>query len=134
MEKRMKPVAGNAGDSTVVLVLGLFAAVVTLVGLSDLHVPVLTNLRVDIILLVVVGMAMCAQGGIGFVAATKQWSHPLSIAGYLLGGLILLVTGAVLAGIKIAFVRDERQALIAIAVMAGLKVLVSAAHSLLPRG
>jgi hypothetical protein len=133
MEKRMKPVAANAGDSTVVLLLGLLAALITLVGLSDLHVPVLANLRVDIILLVVVGMAMCAQGGIGRVAATKQWWHPLSIAGYALGGMILLVTVIALAGIQIPFVRNERQALIAIGVMAGLKVLVSAAHSRLPR-
>ena len=43
------------------------------------------------ILLVLIGMAICAQGGIGRVAALGVWSHPLSILGYLLGGLILLI-------------------------------------------
>jgi SAM-dependent methyltransferase len=46
----------------------------------------------DIILLVIIGMTICTQGGIGRVAATGQWTHPLSIIGYILGGLILLIT------------------------------------------
>jgi hypothetical protein len=61
-----------------------------------------------------------------------QWWHPLSIMAYVLGGMILLVTTVALAGIQMLFAQDERQALIAIAVMAGLKIVVSVAHSLLP--
>lgn len=128
----MNPIAAGACASPAVLVLGLAAAAVTLVGLSDLQVPLLRSLRTDIILLAVLGMAMCAQGGIGRVAAMDQWWHPLSIMAYVLGGMILLVTTVALAGIQMLFARDERQALIAIAVMAGLKIVVSVAHSLLP--
>ena len=32
------------------------------------------------------------------VAATGQWTHPLSLIGYILGGLILLLTLAVFVG------------------------------------
>ena len=49
-------------------------------------VPLLSNVRLDIVLLVVIGMTICSQGGIGRVAAIGQWSHPLSILGYVLGG------------------------------------------------
>jgi hypothetical protein len=133
MEKSAKAVVLPTVMSPGILVLGLLAAVVVIVGVTGKQVPILSNQRVDIVLLVVMGMAMCAQGGIGRVAATGQWWHALSIVGYVLGGLILLVAVAALAGVQLSLFQGERQALIAIAVLAGLKVLVSAAHSILVR-
>lgn len=118
----MKPI------TPAILGLALLAAVVVFIGATGKKVPVLSNVRVDIILLVVIGMTMCTQGGIGRVAATGQWSHPLSIVGYLLGGAILLITLAVFAGWKLPFIQNDQQALIVIAVLAGLKVLNAVTH------
>ena len=70
-----------------------------------------------------IGMAICTQGGIGRIAATGQWSHPLSIIGYILGGLILLITLAVFVGWKLPYIQNDQQALLAIAILAGLKVV-----------
>jgi hypothetical protein len=67
------------------------------------------------------------------VAATGQWSHPLSILGYVLGGLILLITLAVFVGWKMPFIQNDQQALIAIAVLASLKVLNAITHYMLAR-
>lgn len=79
-------------------------------------------------------MTMCTQGGIGRVAAAGQWAHPLSILGYLLGGLILLITLFVFTGWKLPFIANDGQALLAIAILAGLKVVNAVTHYLLSKG
>lgn len=114
-----------------IVVLALLAAAVVYIGASGSHLPFLGSLNTDIVLLVLLGMAICALGGIGRVAAARQWSHPLSILGYVLGGLILLIAAAALIGWKLPLIQDSRQALIAIALLIGLKMLNSVAHSLL---
>src|SRR5512132_2198098 len=118
----MKTIAQPAVITPSILLLALLAAVVVFIGATGKRVPLLSNIRMDIILLVIIGMTMCTQGGIGRVAATGQWSHPLSIIGYLLGGLILLITLAVFVGSKLPYIQTDQQALIAIAILTGLKV------------
>ena len=124
----MKPLSQPAVITPGILLLALLAAVVVFIGTTGKKVPLLSNVRIDIILLVIIGMAMCTQGGIGRVAATGQWLHPLSIVGYILGGLILLITLAVFVGWKLPYIRTDQQALIAIAILAGLKVVDAVTH------
>jgi hypothetical protein len=133
-EKRkfaMKTISQPAVLTPSILLLALLAAVVVFIGATGKRVPLLSSVRVDIILLVIIGMTMCTQGGIGRVAATGQWSHPLSIIGYILGGLILLITLAVFVGWKLPYIQTDPQALIAIAVLIGLKVVNAVTHYLL---
>lgn len=108
--------------------LALLAAAVVFIGVSGKKVPLLANIRLDIILLVIIGMTMCTQGGIGRVAATGEWSHPLAIMGYILGGLILLITLAVFVGWKLPYIHTDQQALLAIAILISLKVANAATH------
>lgn len=68
------------------------------------------------------------------MAATGQWTHPLSIIGYVLGGLILLVTLTVFVGWKLPYIQNDQQALIAIAILASLKVVNAVSHYLLAWG
>ena len=103
----MKTITQPAVITPAIIGLILLAAVVTFIGVTGKKVPLLSNIRVDIILLVVIGMAICTQGGIGRVAATGQWTHPLSIIGYLLGGLILLIALAVFVGWKLPFIASD---------------------------
>jgi hypothetical protein len=116
-----------------IIILAVLAAVVVFIGVTGKKVPLLSNVRVDIILLVVIGMTICQQGGIGRIAASGQWSHPFSIIGYILGGLILLITLAVFVGWKLPYIQNDQQALLAIAILAGLKVVNAVAHYLLTR-
>ena len=95
--------------------------------------PLLSNVRLVIILLVIIGMAICQQGGIGRIATTGQWSHPLAIIGHLLGGLILFIILAVFVGWKLPFIANDQQALLTIDVLAGLKAINALIHSLLVR-
>ena len=130
----MKTISRPAVITPAIIVLALLAAAVVFIGVAEREVPLLSNIRVDIILLVIIGMTICTQGGIGRVAATSQWSHPLSIIGYILGGLILLITLAVFAGWKLPYIQNDQQALLAIAILAGLKVVNAVTHYLLARG
>jgi hypothetical protein len=129
----VKPISQPAVITPSILFLALLAAAVVFIGATGKRVPLLSNLRLDIILLVIIGMAMCTQGGIGRIAATGQWAHPLSIVGYILGGLILLITLAVFVGWKLPYIQTDGQALIAIAVLMGLKVVNAVTHYLLSR-
>ncbi len=130
----MKAISQPTVITPSIILLALLAAVVVFIGATSKRVPLLSNIRVDIVLLVIIGMTMCTQGGIGRVAATGQWTHPFSILGYLLGGLILLITLAVFVGWKLPYIQNDQQALIAIAILAGLKVMNAVTHYLLVRG
>jgi hypothetical protein len=129
----MKTIAQPAVITPTIIGLALLFAAVTFIGVTGKKVPLLSNVRVDIILLVVIGMTICTQGGIGRIAATGQWTHPLSIIGYILGGSILLITLAVFVGWKLPFIANDQQALLAIAILAGLKVVNAVTHYLLAR-
>ena len=129
----MKAITQPAVITPSVLVLALLAAAVVFIGATGKKVPILSNIRVDIILLVILGLMICTQAGIGRIAATGEWSHPLSIVGYVLGGTILLVALSVFVGWKLPFIQNDQQALIAIAVLVGLKILNAMTHYLLSR-
>jgi hypothetical protein len=129
----MKTMTQPAVITPSVLVLALLAAVVVFIGATGKKVPVLSNVRLDIILLVLLGMGICTQAGIGRIAATGEWSHPLSIVGYLLGATILIVATSVFVGWKLPFIQNDQQALIAIAILAGLKIVNAVTHYLLSR-
>ena len=129
----MKTISQPAVITPSIIGLALLAAVIVFVGVTGKKVPLLSNIRVDIILLVIIGMTMCTQGGIGRVAATGEWSHPLAIVGYILGGLILLITLAVFVGWKLPYLQTDQQALLAIAILICLKVVNAVTHYLLAR-
>jgi hypothetical protein len=129
----MKTITQPAVITPAIIGLAILFAAITFIGVTGKRVPLLSNVRADIILLVIIGMTICSQGGIGRVAATGEWTHPLSILGYLLGGLILLVTLAVFVGWKLPFIASDQQALLAIAILASLKVVNAVTHYLLAR-
>ena len=129
----MKTITQPAVITPSILVLAVLAAAVVFIGATGRKVPILSNVRVDIILLVLLGMSICTQAGIGRIAATGEWSHPLAIVGYILGGMILLITLSVFVGWKLPFIQNDQQALIAIAILAGLKIVNAVTHYLLSR-
>lgn len=129
----MKTIAQPAVITPTFIRLALLAAAIIFIGVTGKKVPLLSNIRVDIILFVIIGMTICTQGGIGRIAVTGQWTHPLSIIGYILGGLILLITLSVFVGWKLPFIANDQQALLAIAIFASLKVVNAVTHYLLSR-
>lgn len=129
----MKTISQPAVITPGIIFLAVLGAAVVFIGVTGKKAPVLSNVRVDVILLVLIGMSICTQAGIGRIAATGQWSHPQAIIGYVLGGLILLITLAVFVGWKLPFIQNDQQALIAIALLASLKIVNAVTHYLLAR-
>ena len=129
----MKTMTQPAVITPTIIGLILLAAAVVFIGATGKKVPLLSNVRVDIVLLVLLGLSICTQAGIGRIAATGQWSHPLAIVGYVLGGIILIIAASVFVGLKLPFIQNDQQALIAIAILAGLKIVNAVTHYLLSR-
>ena len=129
----MKTISQPAVITPGIIFLAVLCAAVVFIGVTGKKLPVLSNVRVDIILLVLIGMSICTQAGIGRIAATGQWAHPQAVIGYVLGGLILLITLAVFVGWKLPFIQNDQQALIAIALLASLKIVNAVTHYLLAR-
>jgi hypothetical protein len=127
----MKTVTQSSPLSPTVLLLVLLAAVVVFVAVTGKKAPLLTSVRADMVILLVLGMAICAQGGIGRVAATNAWGHPLSIVGYVLGVAILFVAAAVIFHFKVPFIQNDQAGLLIVAGLMVAKIANSVVHSLL---
>lgn len=78
--------------------LGIVAALVVAALLANVRLPLLESDRATFIALVVVGMAMCALGGIGRAQSTLGWTKPVTLAGIIIGSLALVLVAAVLSG------------------------------------
>ena len=97
----MKTMSQTSALNPSVLILAALAAVIVFVTLQGSALPVFSNLKVNLAILLVLGMAICAQGGIGRVAAAGQWAHPLSILAYFIGAAILILAAAVFFNVKL---------------------------------
>jgi hypothetical protein len=129
----MKTMSETSALNPSVLILTALAAAVVFIALRGSSLPLLSNLKVNLAILLVLGMAICAQGGIGRVAAAGQWAHPLAILAYLLGAAILVLAAAVFFDIKLPLVTSQQQAFVIVVMLMGAKVVDSVSHSLLNR-
>lgn len=115
------------------ILLALLVAAVVFVSVTGKKVPVLQNTRSAMLVVLVLGMAMCTSG-IGRVAAAQQWTHPLAILGYLLGAAILLVGLATIFGWQLPFIQSDTQAMLVVAVLIAIKVVNTLVHSFFTSG
>ncbi len=121
----------TSGVNPVVALLGLVAVALTVMVLTGRKVPVLTTDRMALIGLVVIGMAICALAGIGPMSATRAWTHPLSITGYLLGAIIIILGVAAVFGKQIPPLTSYHQAFIVVVGISVLKIILTTIHRLL---
>jgi len=129
----MKTMSLSTVINPAILILAALIVVVTFLALRGQNLPLLSNLKVSVAIVLILGFAMCAQGGLGYVGAVGQWTHPLAILGAILGGAILVVAGAALFGFKLLLIAGPSQALIAMVALIGVKVVNSLAHYLVAR-
>jgi hypothetical protein len=118
------------GSTMTTVVLGVLVALLVLATLTGRKIPFIPNERAALIVLVVLGMAMCTRG-IGRVAALGEWAHPLSILGILIGVLILVIAAALLTGKPLPLIDTPRHAILVIALLSASKLGLSALHRFL---
>lgn len=125
----------SATNSMVLIVLGLIAVSLVVVELSGsiASIPLISTDRAALIALLVVGMAMCAVGGIGPAVASQGWNSPYTLTGAALGIVALLVAGTALLGIRLPLIPDDRTAFLVLAGIGLLKVIFNLVYSLLAR-
>jgi hypothetical protein len=120
----------TGGTNLAVIVLGILAALLVMAVLTGRKLPLLTSDRSALLALVIIGMLMCAPGGIGRVSASGAWLHPLSMIGYLLGAAIVVIGFAALFGKNIPPLTSYHQSFTAVAVIAAIKVVLTTIHRL----
>jgi hypothetical protein len=112
------------------LLLGIAIVVIIYVVLTGRQLPLISTPGDGLIAVLVLGMIMCAPG-IGKVSTTGHWFTPFGILGTLLGVAILLVFIGSVAGWRLPFVAGEKQSLLAMGVLIGVKFLIGTAAHLL---
>lgn len=110
--------------------LAILAALLVFGVLTSRKIPMISGDRAALLVLFVIGFAMCGLG-ISRISASGQWVHPLTIISYLLGALAMLFAGAGYFGFRFLFVHDPRGSMIAISVLMAAKLVLSIAHSLI---
>ncbi len=113
-----------------VIVAGIIIAAISILANSNQRLSFLSNLRVDMIVIILLGMIMCTTG-IGRVAAMNSWTQPLSILGMVLGAAILLIGASVIFSFKLPYIQNDFSALVVVAILIGSKVVLSVIHTLL---
>lgn len=127
----MKANSISIGGSTyAVIVLGTLAALLIFAMLTGRKVPLLSSDRGALLALVAIGMVICAQAGIGRVAASGEWLHPFSVLGYILGAAIVVIGIAALFGKNIPPLTSFYQSFTAVAVIATVKLVLTTIHRL----
>ena len=127
MNANVTPISGSSLFS---LILGIVAALIVVISATGLRVPFLSNERVALVSLVIVGMAMCTRG-IGRVAAAGAWASPLSLAAIGLGALILIIGTVAFLGKPLPLMANMRQAIVGIGLLGLVKLGLSLVHRLL---
>jgi hypothetical protein len=112
----------SPANGIITLVLGLLAAGLVFMVLTGRDVPIVGNGAGALLTLGIIGIAMCTLGGIGSVQSTLGWTHPLTIAGSILGVLALLIVALPLFGVRLPLIADTRSAVLTLAVIMLVKV------------
>lgn len=124
----MKTISEPSVISPTILVLAVLAGAVLFIALKGIKFPLLSNPKVALGVLIILGMTICSQGGIGRIAAVGNWTHPQAILGYILGAAILLVATSVFFNFQLPFVTSHQQAFVILAILLGAKVINAFAH------
>jgi hypothetical protein len=108
-----------------IVVLGLAAAALVFFTLTGRSVPLISDDRGALLALGLVGLVMCTLGGVGTVQSQLGWTHPITIAGAILGVAAMLIVILPLINVKLPVLATDRSAFIALAVVMLIKVGLS---------
>jgi hypothetical protein len=118
----MNKVTVFAGNTSVLIGLGLLSAIVLAASLGRFKLPLIGSERSAFFALAVIGMIMCT---LGMQFERYGWSHPASIAGIVLGSLALIIVAAVLFRLRLPLITDDRAATIALAAIMTTKAVIA---------
>ncbi len=121
-------ISTTSGVNPSVIALGFLAGLLVFMVLTGRKVPLLNSDRAALLVLVVIGMAICSQTGVGRVSASGEWLHPFSIVGYILGATIIVIGIAALFGKQIPPLTSYHQSFTSVVVIAAVKLVLTTIH------
>jgi len=104
--------------------LGGLTFLLALVTLAGVRLPILVNDRTAFYALAAAGFLACSLG-MAKIAMEQGWTNPITWTGIILGVLALLLVTAVYFGFSVPFLTSDRDALIALTAIVGVKVALA---------
>ena len=111
-------------------VVGLGAGLFALAVLAGVKLPFITSDRAALVGLLLIGFAFC---GLGMEIDKFGWLNPLTLAGCVVGALMLGLFIATFAGLRLPFIPTDRAVFLALTLMGLLKVGFSVVRALVFR-
>lgn len=101
--------------------LGFLTFGLALLTLAGVKLPILVDERTAFYALAAAGFLACSLG-MAKISMQQGWTHPITLAGMMLGTLALLLVAAVYFGFSLPFIASDRATLIALTAIIGVKV------------
>ena len=98
MRAMMQTPATSSGSPLFANVIGLAIAALVVAALTSTPVPLLGSERAIFVAVVLLGMTMCALGGVGRAPMRYGWMHPVTLFGSAIGTVMLLLVAGVVFG------------------------------------
>ena len=119
----MQTTAVSLGGNIIGLgMLGIVEAVIALVVLTNAPLPIIGNNRITLIAFILIGFAMCS---LGMEIPQYGWTNPFNLVGMVIGVVALVIGIAVIIGVQLPLIADERAAILAISVLMIVKIVVA---------
>ena len=108
--------------------LGILAAllIVSVLTQFNTQLPFINTDQGAFAVLSILGLGMCAAGGIGITLQKHGWKSGVMLIGSLLGVFALAVIAAVVFDVQLPFVSNTHEAFLALASIGTVKVIVEA--------
>lgn len=104
--------------------LGFLTFGLAILTLTGVKLPILVDERTAFYVLAAAGFLACSLG-MAKISIEQGWTHPITLAGMILGTLAMLLVAAVYFGFSLPFITDDRAALIALTAVIGVKVALA---------
>jgi hypothetical protein len=98
MQATVRKPATSFGNPLLANALGVMIAALVAAALTSTPVPLLGSDSAVYLAVLVLGMAMCALGGVGRAPTKYGWAHPVTLFGIVVGTVMLLLAAGVLSG------------------------------------
>jgi hypothetical protein len=99
--------------------------------MNNLPIPWFKCDRAAFLVLFILGFALCTVGGMN-QAPIHGWWHPVSLVGYTLGVVALMLGGSVLFRLRVAPFSNDRAALLGLLTIIVLKIVLAGLYRLIP--
>jgi hypothetical protein len=98
MQATMHKPATSFGSPLLANLIGIAIAALLVAALTNTPVPLLASERAIFVAVVLLGVTMCALGGVGRAPMKYGWNHPVTLFGIALGTIMLLLAAGVVLG------------------------------------